>query len=220
MRRMWRANGLSITLALLFAVSWGGQVLAGHREYNHEQRLHGASAVTLSAYLRTPDFLEATAENWESEFLQMALYVMLTAVLYQRGSAESKDPDQPSEQDRVADPQRADAPWPVRRGGIALFWYKRSLSLAFALLFLFSMTAHAIGGAGAANADAEAHGISPRTSAWAYLRSARFWFESLQNWQSEFLAMLSIVTLSIWLRQEGSPESKPVDAPHHTTSSR
>jgi hypothetical protein len=216
-RRIWRHHGLSIVLVLLFVVTLGGQIVSGHKAYNTGQRDHAQPEIGLGAYLQTPAFLEATAENWESEFLQMALYVMLTTVLYQRGSAESKDPDEPAPQDREPDASRPDAPWPVKRGGLALAVYRRSLSLAFVLLFAASVVAHAVGGAGAYNEEAAEHADAERVSWVGYMGTSRFWFESLQNWQSEFLAMLSIVVLTIWLRQHGSPESKPVDASHGET---
>jgi hypothetical protein len=138
----------------------------------------------------------------------MGAFVFLTAYLVQRGSAESKDPDEPSDVDR--DPRaardRSDVPWPVRRGGVALVLYEYSLSLAFLALFALSFVLHAVGGAAEYNQDQ-----------LGYVLTSRFWFESFQNWQSEFLAIGAMVVLSIWLRQRGSPESKPVDAPHHAT---
>jgi hypothetical protein len=168
-------------------------------------------------YLKSPAFLEATAENWESEFFQMAFYVVLTVFLYQKGSSESKDPEKKEEVDREPDPQRKGAPWPVRKGGLVLHVYKNSLALALFGLFLVSFAMHAVGGAGEYNEDQRAHGKTGDMTALAYLGTSRFWFESLQNWQSEFLAVLAIVVLSIWLRQAGSPESKPVDAAHGET---
>ena len=169
------------------------------------------------AYLRSPEFLEPTAENWESEFLQMGAYVVLTAFLVQKGSAESKDPDQAEPVDRRPDPNRPGAPGPVRRGGGALALYRHSLSLAFLALFAVSFVLHAIGGAGAYNQEQAAHGRPERVSALGYMGTARFWFQSPQNWQSEFLAVLAIVVLTIFLREHGSPESKPVDAAHAET---
>jgi hypothetical protein len=211
-RRFWRDNGLSFALLGLFLITWFGQSLAGHRHHNAEQREHGQAEISYGGYLRSPDFLEATAENWESEFFQMTAYVLLTVVLYQRGSSESKDPDETAEVDREPDPKREGAPWPVRRGGIVLALYKRSLAIALTRLFFVSFVMHAIGGAGMYEAEQRAHGHPEPVSVIDYVRTSRFWFESLQNWQSEFLAVLSIVVLSIWLRQYGSPESKPVDA--------
>jgi hypothetical protein len=157
-------------------------------------------------------------ENWESEFLQMAAYVVPTAVLFQKGSAESKDPDgPPAPADREPDPSRDDAPGPVRRGGLALALYRHSLSLTFGALFVVATALHAVGGAGEEKAEVAAHGKAERVGALAYLATPRFWFESLPNWQSEFLSLAAMVLLTVWLRQHGSPESKPVDAAHSQT---
>jgi hypothetical protein len=156
-------------------------------------------------------------ENWESEFLQMAVYVVLTAILFQKGSAESKDPEKQEEVDRHPDPRRRGAPGPVRRGGWTLALYRHSLSLAFVALFALSLLLHAVGGAAEYNNEQTAHGQSERVSVVQYLGTSQFWFESLQNWQSEFLAIAAMVLLTIFLRQQGSPESKPVDSPHSET---
>jgi hypothetical protein len=216
--RFLRENGLSLTLGVLFLVFLVAQALTGHRSYNEEQMQHGGAPVALADYLTSGDFLEATAENWESEFLQMAAYVLFTVFLYQRGSAESKKIGSPEAVDR--DPRRSrnrrDAPWPVRRGGWVLSLYSHSLTLAFFLLFLISFVLHAIGGTLAHNEEQIAHG-HPAMSVAEYMQTSRFWFESFQNWQSEFLAIGMMVVLSIFLRQRGSPESKPVDASHHQT---
>ena len=217
MHRFWRNNGLSIVLFAMFLVSLAGQSVAGHRRFNDDQREHGLPTVSYPAYLATPEFLEATMENWESEFLQMATYVVLTALLFQKGSAESKDPDKQEPVDRRPDPKRSGAPGPVRRGGLALALYRHSLSLVFTTLFLLSLTLHAVGGAAEYNEEQAAHGQPERVTVLQYLGTARFWFESLQNWQSEFLAIAAMVVLSIFLRQQGSPESKPVDAAHTDT---
>ena len=218
MRRIWRNNGLSLVLAAMFVLALAGQSVVGHRQHNAEQRDHNQPEVGYAEYLASPAFLEATAENWESEFLQMAVYVLLTAILFQKGSAESKDPDgPPEEEDRAPDPARPGAPGPVRRGGLALGLYKRSLVLTFGALFLASFALHAVGGAGEYNAEQAEHGSAERVTVLGYMATARFWFESLQNWQSEFLAVLAIVVLTIFLRQQGSPESKPVDAAHSET---
>jgi hypothetical protein len=217
MRRIWRNNGLSIVLFLCFLGTLWGQSVTGHRHHNQQQRDHGQPEVAYGAYLRSPAFLEATAENWESEFLQMAVYVLFTVWLYQRGSAESKDPDSAEPVDRVPDPKRKGAPDPVRRGGVVLWLYKNSLSLAFCVLFLVAFFLHGLGGAGDYNEEQVEHGQPERVTMLGYMATSRFWFESLQNWQSEFLAMFSIVVLTIFLRQQGSPESKPVDASHRET---
>ena len=218
MRRLWRNNGLSIVLFALFASALFGQAVAGWRHDNDERRQHGREQMSLVGYVGSPGFLEATAENRESEFLQMAAYVWLTIVLFQTGSAESKDPEKESEEvDRHPDPTRPGAPEIVRRGGFALWFYRRSLLITFVVLFVASFLLHARGGARVyAEAQAE-HGQPMQVSIWRYMRTSQFWFESLQNWQSEFLAVLSIVVLTIFLRQHGSPESKPVDASHKDT---
>lgn len=216
--RTLRNNGLSIALALCFVLALGGQAVAGWLEANVENRDHHTPETSFVEYVRSARMLEATMENWESEFFQMSLYVLLTVSLFQKGSAESKDPEKPAEEvDREPDPARQGAPWPVRKGGFVLAIYKRSLSLALLALFLLSFALHAVGGAAVFNEELAMHGDPGRLSTLSYMRTSRFWFESLQNWQSEFLAVLSIVVLSIWLRQQGSPESKPVDAPHAAT---
>jgi hypothetical protein len=215
-----RENGLSLTLGALFIVFLVAQTITGHRYYNEQQLQHGEEPVALSEYLRTGAFIEATAENWESEFLQMAAYVIFTAFLFQRGSSESKKIGEQEAVDR--DPRHSrnkrDAPWPVRRGGWLLSLYSNSLSIAFLLLFLASFALHAIGGTSAHNEEELAHG-GQTISVFQYLHSSQFWFESFQNWQSEFLAIALMVILSIFLRQRGSPESKPVDAPYDLTGS-
>ena len=220
MRRFLRDNGLSLVLFFCFFVTFiAGQFYVGFLANNEELRDHRRPALTLSDYVVSSHFLEATMENWESEFLQMFAYVLLTAYLYQRGSSESKDPDKEEEVDR--DPRQSrdkkDAPWPVRKGGLVLRLYENSLCIAFMLLFLMSIYLHAVGGAGEYNEDQQMHGGAERVTAFQYMATSRFWFESLQNWQSEFLALVAMVVLSIWLRQKGSPESKPVDAPHSQT---
>jgi hypothetical protein len=223
MSRFFRNNGLSLVLFILFFFTLiVGQSIVGQREYNNDQQEHGQPTVAYTEYLATSHFLEATMENWESEFLQMFIFIVLTVFLYQRGSAESKDPDEEEEVDR--DPRNSqdkkDAPWPVRRGGFVLKLYENSLGLAFLILFLISFFLHAVGGAGQYNQDQLEHGAGGQpVSAFAYMCTSRFWFESLQNWQSEFLAIGLMVVLTIWLRQKGSPESKPVDAPHDQTGS-
>lgn len=220
MKRFLHENGLSIVLfGLFFLVFLFGQFATGYQQYNNDQRDHGQPTVTYSEYLTGSHFLEATMENWESEFLQMFFFVVLTVFLYQKGSAESKDPNKKEDVDR--DPRKShnkkDAPWPVRKGGLILKLYEHSLSLAFLLLFLGSFFLHAVGGAGDYNEEQKEHGRPERVTTIGYMGTSRFWFESFQNWQSEFLAVGSMVVLTIFLRERGSKESKPVDAPHHET---
>jgi hypothetical protein len=213
-RRAWHNHGLSIALVTLFVVTMVGQIWTGWMVYNDDRQDHGASPVTLVNYLASGHFGEATFENFESEFLQMAFYVVLTVFLYQKGSAESKRPDvlEPVDLDPVDSPNKADAPWPVRKGGLILRLYANSLSLAFLLLFLVSFAFHARTGLVHYNEERVEHGAAPVTLA-DFMVSSQFWFESLQNWQSEFLSLTAMVTFTIFLRQRGSPESKPVDAP-------
>jgi hypothetical protein len=213
-----RESGLSIMLLGLFFVIQVGLSLVGQRQYNHEQADHGQPTVSYLEYVRGPAFLEATMENWESEFLQMFAYVLLTAFLFQKGSAESKDPEKQEAVDR--DPHQSrdveNAPWPVRTGGIVLKLYENSLSIALFLLFAIAFVLHAVGGAKVYSQQQTAHGEQAVTVV-QYLGTAQFWFESLQNWQSEFFSIGVLVLLSIFLRQKGSPESKPVDSPHSMT---
>ncbi len=218
MRRFWRSNGLSVTMFGIFLLVLFGQTVTGFHVYNQEQQEHGQHAIGYLAYFQTRSFLEVTFENWESEFLQMGAYVLLTVFLFQRGSVESKDPDakDPTEDDPRLHRLDPLAPWPVRRGGIALKFYENSLFAAFVVLFVVSFVLHAIGGAGQYSEEQIQHG-GHGVSVPEYLTTSRFWYESLQNWQSEFLAVGSIVVLSIFLRQRGSPESKPVAAPHSQT---
>lgn len=221
MRRLLRDNSLSIVTLGMFLVVWlGGQAWAGHRSYNDEQRAHGEPAVSMTEYLTRAEFGEATFENWESEFLQMGVYVLLTAWLVQKGSAESKPVDGDPNLDEDPRPHRddPDAPWPVRRGGVALRLYEHSLSVALLGLFLLAFVGHLVTGARAFNAEQLKHGEAA-VSTIGYLFRSQFWFESLQNWQSEFLAVGVLVVLSIFLRQRGSTESKPVHAPHAATGS-
>ncbi len=218
LRTFFRSNGLSIAVLTLFVIFMVGQTLTGLHEYNAEQQEHGEPELTFPAYLTSGHFIEATAENWESEFLQMAFYVLLTAFLFQKGSSESKklEGDQAVDRDPRRSKAKREAPWPVRRGGWILTLYEYSLTLAFLALFLFSFALHAIGGTEQYNQDQLAHG-GKVVSVMGFLATSQFWFESFQNWQSEFLSLAAMAILSIYLRQRGSPESKPVDAPHSQT---
>ena len=211
-RMLLRENGLTIVLMLLFVGSLVPMAVAGLLERNQSYVEHGEAPVGFAQYLRSEHFLEATMENWESEFLQMFLYVILTAFLFQKGSAESKKLDDPDTAGSPAPPVDGDSPWPVRKGGFVLKIYENSLSLAFLVLFVGTFVLHAHSGAAAYSREQVQHG-SEGLSTVEYVTSARFWFESLQNWQSEFLSILAMVVFSIYLRQKGSPESKPVESP-------
>lgn len=216
MNRFIKHNGLSLVFLLLFIVSIFGQIFTGYAEYNKELNEEGFPALGLLHYLHSGHFIQATFENWESEFLQMALFVMLTISLRQKGSSESKSLDGKDEVDREPDPNKIDAPWPVRKGGWVLSLYKHSLTIALLLLFVLSFVVHLYGSLKDENAHLLRKGEQAE-SLGNYILSSRFWFESFQNWQSEFLSVFAIVVLSIFLRQKGSPQSKPVDAPNSET---
>ena len=208
MRTILRNNGLSLALMALFLLSLAGHAVAGYRSHNEDQAMHSEESIAFSAYLQTGAFIESVAENWESEFLQMGAFVLLTVFLFQKGSPESKEIGG-SAPDTVLR-NGNEAPWPVRRGGLVARLYGHSLSIVLILLFLASFAVHVLSGARAASAEAISHG-EPAIPALTYLHSARLWFESFQNWQSEFLSMAMLVVLSIFLREKASPESKPLE---------
>ena len=218
---MWRNNNLSIVLLVLFLLCVAGHAIAGWKTYNSNQEQHGQPTISLSEFVRSNEFGETIFENWESEFLQMGFYVVLTVFLYQRGSSESKKHDGTDEveEDPHAHRDDPDVPGPVRAGGWRLAVYRNSLSLAFLALFLISFVGHAVAGARKYNDEQREHGAAEMVTTLGYMATPHFWYESFQNWQSEFLAVLAIVVLSIKLRQWGSPESKPVHAPHSSTGS-
>jgi hypothetical protein len=216
MKSFLKNNGLSITLFLLFALSLIGQIFTGIKQHNEEMLDEGGRILTLSEYLSSGHFLQSTFENWESEFLQMALFLTLSIFLYQKGSAESKDPDKKEDVDKEPNPRKKGAPWPVKKGGWILAFYKHSLCYAFASIFLLSFVAHWYGSMKDYNEEQLRKG-KPTETAIEYLGNSRLWFESFQNWESEFISIFAIVVLSVFLREQGSPQSKPVDAPHDET---
>ncbi|HEX8573832.1 MAG TPA: DUF6766 family protein [Allosphingosinicella sp.] len=217
MPRLLKDNGLTIVLMLLFLVTIVGQWIAGWQVENEELSRHGEEAISLLGYTADPAFLSSVFENWESEFLQMSAYVVLTAMLIQRGSAESRDPDDPPrDSDLEKQAGSRDAPAILRAGRLARALYARSLGIALFALFLLSFLLHWRNSAAAAAAEARQHG-EPAVGAIAYLGQPQLWFESFQNWQSEFLSTAILIVLSIWLRQRESPESKAVAAPNEAT---
>lgn len=202
----------------LFVGSFIGQVATGFAVHNETRRDHRMPSLSFGGYLASGHFVEATFENWESEFLQMGLFVLLTVKLKQKGSSESKvlDGDDDCDEDPSKHRDDPDAPWPVRRGGWVLWLYERSLTIALFAIFFASFALHALGGWWEQNFENELVGKSAM-SVWDFLGSSSFWFQSFQNWQSEFLSVLALVVLSIYLRQKGSPQSKRVAAPHSET---
>ena len=213
MRQFLRNNGLSLVLLACLIVPLVGQVLTGHKVYNEELVREGGAPLTLAAYLSSGHLVSSIFENWESEFLQMGMYVLLTVALRQKGSAESRPMSEAEEDDTT---QPGPTPWPVRAGGIWRTLYGHSLAIAFGLLFAMSFVLHLSGSWRRELVDRALRGEAP-ISMMKYLTEPEFWFESFQNWQSEFLAVLALVVLSIWLRQDGSPQSKPLEAPHSQT---
>jgi len=216
MRSFFKNNGLAIVFLGLFIISIAGQFFTGFYEHNKQREEDGQQPISMEAYISSGHFIQATFENWESEFLQMALFVLLTVSLRQKGSSESKKIDEPEEVDREPSANRTNAPWPVHKGGMLLSIYKHSLSIVLALLFVLSYIFHLYGSLKDENEQLVLKGLPPETIG-QYLGESRFWFESFQNWQSEFLSVFAIVVLSIFLRQKGSPQSKPVDAPNDET---
>jgi hypothetical protein len=216
--RLIKDNALSLVLLALFVIFWAGQAVAGWYVDNEDRQEHGQPPVEWSAYLGSGHFWEATAENWESEFLQMAAFVVLSASLVQRGSSESKKPDDEEETEKASHRSRdgQKPPWPVRKGGFYLRMYSHSLSFTLGLLFIGSFVIHAVAGQAVENSQLLSHAERPM-SFWEFLSSSTFWFQSLQNWQSEFLSVGMLIVLTIFLRERGSPQSKPVDAPHRVT---
>jgi len=196
-----------------------GLVMAGHSAYNEDQRQHGERTVTVTGYLTSGHFTEAIRENWESAFLQMGVFVLLTRFLYQRGSSESKRVEEAEAVDQDPREARKDpkAPWPVRRGGMWLTLCKNSLSGVLLLMFALSLWLHAAGGAAKYNESQRAHGEAT-VSTVDYIGTSEFWFESFQNWQSEFFSVGVLALLTIWFRQKGSPQSKPVAAATEDTA--
>ena len=208
-------NGLTIVFMSLFIITLVAQGLTGWKQHNKDLEEEHAKSISLGTYLKSGHFISATFENFESEFLQMALYVIMTISLRQIGSAESKDPDKLEEVDRDPKPS-PDAPWAVRKGGWILKIYSNSLAICFGILFFTSWGLHLYGSWQNHNVEQMTKHL-PKDTVIAYLGMPEFWFETFQNWQSEFLSVASIVFFTIYLRQKGSPESKPVDAPNMET---
>ena len=217
MKRFWQNNSLSIILIGLFFAFLVGLALTGHAQANEELQQHGRAPESLSSYLGSGDFVEAVFENWESEFLQMGALVLLTIWFKQKGSADSKklrgaEPTDTKPRYRL----RGAKSWPARWRAIRYMLYSYSLTIALFGLFILSFVLHAAGGVVAANEAAQWHGGEIMTMG-QYMLSSQFWFESFQNWQSEFIAVASLLLLSIFLRQRYSPQSKPVEDANSTT---
>ncbi|MGU3645565.1 DUF6766 family protein [Microbacterium sp. C23T] len=219
--RPLRDNGLSLAFGALFLVALAGQSIAGFLESNERLQEHGLAPLGFGAYLTSSDFVVDVAENWQSEFLQFTLFIAATIWLVQRGSPESKKPGDEGpgsdEEQLVADHARPDSPAWARVRGIRLTIFSNSLLLVMGAVFVLSWFAQSLAGTVVMNTENQEHG-APAITWLEYLGTPDFWNRTLQNWQSEFLAVGAMIALSIFLRQRGSSESKRVGAPHRESS--
>jgi hypothetical protein len=218
--RFLRENSLSIVFLVIFLLTLIGQALVGHGLFNQDQLLHHGDPVSLGRYLTTSEFAADVSENWQSEYLQFSLYILGTVWLLQRGSPESKELDkaglESEEEQRIGRHATARSPLWAKVGGLRTAVYSNSLLVVMTTLWLGSWFAQSVAGWGAYNADQLDHQAA--TVDWlGYVGTNDFWDRTLQNWQSEFLAVGSMAILSVYLRQRGSAESKPVGAPHDAT---
>ena len=220
MRRFLRDNSLSIVFLVLFLGALAGQAIAGHAELNEDQIRHGDPELSLSRYLVSSEFGNAVMENWQSEYLQFTLFILLTVWLLQRGSPESKELDkagrESDEAQKVGPYAQQNSPAWAKVAGIRRTLYENSLLLVMGTIWLGSWFAQAVTGLTVYNSERLDHQLDG-VGLFHYLGTADFWEKTLQNWQSEFLAVGSMAILAVYLRQRGSPESKPVGAPHTAT---
>ena len=219
--RLWiRNNSLSLVFGILFAGALFGQSVAGHRTFNDEQRAHGEPTISYARYVVSSDFGEAVTENWQSEYLQFSLFILATIWLLQRGSNESKRPEDAGQesdaQQLLGEHAQRNSPRWAKLGGWRTRLYSNSLLIVMAALFLGSWFAQSTTGWTKYNDEQETHG-QPTVSWFGYVMRPEFWEKTLQNWQSEFLAVGTMAVFTVYLRQRGSPESKPVGAPHDQT---
>ena len=220
MRRFLRDNSLTLFFGALFAAALAGQAIAGHAAYNQEQLTHGGSAISLGRYVTSSAFWGAVMENWQSEYLQFMLFMLATVWLLQRGSPESKELDkqgrESKREQKLEYAAARNSPLWAWVGGIRTAVYSNSLLILMAVVFIGSWFAQSVTGWTQFNEEQTAH-HEPTVSWLGYLGEADFWEATLQNWQSEFLALGSFAVFTVFLRQRGSRESKPVGAPHDAT---
>jgi hypothetical protein len=216
MKRFIKENSLSLFFLVIFIGALVGQALSGHSLYNQEQATHGEPAVSLWTYVTSSHFGQAVMENWQSEYLQFALFAVATVWLLQRGSPESKEPDkagtETDKEQKVGRHATEVSPVWARFGDWRTTMYSNSLIIVMGLIFIGAWFAQSMTGWTDLNNEQAAHG-EPGVSWLSYIGSSTFWESTFQNWQSEFLAVGSFAVLTIFLRQRGSPESKPVGAP-------
>ncbi|SPF00487.1 hypothetical protein SMA5143A_1201 [Streptomyces sp. MA5143a] len=220
MRRFLRDNGLGLTFLTLFALAVIGQAFAGHADLDNQLAAEDLQEISLGEYVTSSDFAVDLMENWQSEYLQFFLFLFLTVWLVQRGSPESKSLDkigvESDEEQRVGPHAGPESPRWAAAGGVRLRLYASSLGYVMGAIFVLSWLAQSIAGVAAYNEEQLRQLQAPLT--WGqYVLAADFWNRTLQNWQSEFLAIASMAILSIYLRQRGSPESKPVGSAHTST---
>jgi hypothetical protein len=219
-RGFLRDNGLSVGFGLLFLASLVGQAISGHDSVNHDQLLHHGDPITLGHYVSSSLFWADVMENWQSEYLQFSLYIFATVFLLQKGSNESKEPGkaggESDEEQLLGEHAKPDSPRWARVGGLRTRIYSNSLLLVMSGIWVASWLAQSITGRINYDADQLDHQSAP-VSWLTYITTSDFWNRTLQNWQSEFLAVGSMVILSVYWRQRGSPESKPVGAAHDVT---
>lgn len=216
-----RQHGLSIAFGTIFVLALIGQSIAGLLQFNQDQSLHGLPPVTYGEFITSSEFIVDVAENWQSEYLQFFLFIFATIWLVQKGSPESKKPGDEGvgsdEEQLVREHARRDSPKWAKVSGWRHTLFSNSLLIVMGAIFILSWLAQSLSGLVVYNAEQMDHGEA--AISWiAYLGEAEFWNRTLQNWQSEFLAVGSMIALSVYLRQRGSPESKLVGAPHHVTS--
>ena len=220
MRSFVRDNSLSLFFGLIFLGSLVGQSLAGMAQFNQQQLADSMATVDYGQYVTSSDFAVDVAENWQSEYLQFLLYILATVWLVQRGSVESKMPaeigTESDEDQEVGSHAPADAPRSAWAGGFRQAMFSTSLGIVMGLIFLASWLAQSLAGVASYNQQQISQREDP-VSWLSYLVTSEFWNRTLQNWQSEFLAVGSMAVLSVYLRQRGSPQSKPVGAPHAAT---
>jgi hypothetical protein len=218
--RALREHSLGLTFGLLFVLALVGQAFAGHADFNEQQLTDGLPPISLGRYVTSASFAVDVAENWQSEYLQFLLFIVLTVWLVQKGSPESKELDRPGpesdEEQRVGEYASDDSPAWARPSGWRRTVFSNSLGLVMGTIFLLSWLAQSVAGVAAYN-ERQLSQLQDPVSWAAYLVAPDFWNRTLQNWQSELLAVASMVVLSIYLRQRGSPESKPVGTAHHVT---
>jgi hypothetical protein len=216
-----KANGLSIGFGLLFLATLVGQAISGHDSVNHDSLLHQGDPMSLGHYVTSALFWADVMENWQSEYLQFSLYIFATVWLVQRGSNESKElhrtGTESDEEQKVGPHATPDSPRWARAGDWRTRIYSNSLLLVMMSIWVASWLAQSVTGRVNYNANQLDHQAAP-ISWLSYITTADFWNRTLQNWQSEFLAVGSMVILSVYLRQRGSPESKPVGAAHDATA--